>query len=127
MVYIPEKGESRRDRHGAFIEANIRALAQAAIDGHRKHGRGMLLLDDSDFIDKPRGQLTLYRCVFVAEGSDAFKAMGSKWPGDKEAGWVADYDPESTMLLGITRKDGSVSSYRVDFGRLFDGKGKQPS
>ena len=122
MVYIPEQGESRRERHGAFIEANITQLAKAAIGGHQQQGRGMLLLDDSDFIDKPRGQLTRYRCAYVAEGSDAFKAMGSKWPGDKEAAWVADYDPESTMLLGITRKDGGVSSYRVDFGRLFEGR-----
>ena len=122
MVYIPEQGESRRERHGAFIEANIRALAKAAIDGYQQQGRGMLLLDDSDFIDKPRGQLTGYRCAYVAEGSDAFKAMGSKWPGEKETAWVADYDPTNTMLLGITRKDNGFSSYRVDFGRLFEGR-----
>ena len=116
MICIPEPGESRRERHLAFIEANIQQLAQAARDGHREHGRGMLLMDDGDFVDKPRGVLTAYRRVYVAEGTPEFETLGGNWPGEREAGWVAEYDPESTMLAGFARTDGGISSYRVDFG-----------
>ena len=117
MICIPEPGESRRERHLAFIEANIGQLAQAARDGYREYGRGMLLMDDGDFVDKPRGVLTEYRRVYVAEGTPEFETLGGKWPGEREAAWVAEYDPESTMLVGFARTDGGVSSYRVRFSR----------
>ena len=113
MVYIPPPGESRRERHLAFIEANIEQLAQAAREGYRRCGRGMLLMDDSDFVDRPRGVLTRYRRVYVAEGTREFERLGGKWPGNKEARWVTDYDPETTMLVAFARTDGGVSSYRV--------------
>jgi len=115
MVYVPEPGESRRERHLAFIEANIDQLAVAAREGYREHGRGMLLMDDADFVDKPRGVLTEYRRVYVAECTPEYDALGH-WPGDKEADWVAEYDPNTTMLVGFARTDGGVSSYRVRFG-----------
>jgi hypothetical protein len=112
MVYIPEPGESRHERHLAFIEANIEQLATAACEGFRQHGRGMLIMDDADFIKKPRGVLTKYRRVYVAEGTPEFDELGA-WPGEKEVGWLKDYDPASTMLVGFARTDGGVSSYRV--------------
>ena len=113
MVCVPQPGESRRERHLAFIEANVEQLAQAARDGFRRHGRGMLLMDDGDFVGKPRGVLTRYRRVYVAEGTAEFEQLGRKWPGEKESRWVREYDPESTMLVGFARTDGGISSYRI--------------
>ena len=113
MVYMPEPGESRRERHLAFIEANVDQLADAARYGYRERGRGMLLMDDADFIGKPRGVLTKYRRAYVAEGTPEFDALGGHWPGKKEAAWVAEYDPDTTMLVGFARTDSGVSSYRV--------------
>jgi hypothetical protein len=115
VVYIVQPGESRRERHLAFIEVNIKQLAVAAREGYLEHGRGMLLMDDGDFLDKPRGVLTEYRRVYVAEGSPELDALGH-WPGGKEACWVAEYDADTTMLVGVARTDGGVSSYRVRFG-----------
>ena len=114
MVFIPEPGESRRERHQAFIGANIGQLAAVAVAGHREHGRGMVLLDDTDFMNKPRGVLTRYRIGYLAEGTAAFARIG-QWPGEREAGWVAGYDPETTMLVALVRADGGLSSYRVRF------------
>ena len=113
MVIVSEPGESRRERHLAFIEANIKQLSKAALAGYRQHGRGMLLMDDADFVDKPRGVLTRYRRAYVAAGAPEFKQLGGKWPGEKEARWVAGYNPRTTMLVGFARTDGGVSSYRV--------------
>ncbi len=113
MVLVPEPGESRRERHLAFIQANLLGLSRAALAGYREHGRGMLLMDDGDFVDKPRGVLTRYRRTYVAAGTPAFDLLGGKWPGEKEASWVAGYDPRTTILIGFARTDGGVSSYRV--------------
>jgi hypothetical protein len=113
MVLVPEPGESRRERHLAFIQANITQLARAAHVGYRQHGRGMLLMDDADFVDKPRGVLTTYRRTYVSEGTREWDVLGRKWPGQKEARWVAGYDPDTTMLIGIARRDGGVSCYRI--------------
>ena len=115
MVFIPEPGESRRERHLAFVEANIEQLAQAGREGYRKHGRGMLLMDDTDFIEKPRGVLTSYRRVYVAEKTPDFEQLGCRWPGEKEGRWVSEYEPDSTILIGFARSDGGISSYRVCF------------
>jgi hypothetical protein len=115
VVFIPEPGESRRERHLAFIEANVDQLSTAATAGFRVHGRGMLLMDDADFVDKPRGVLTRYRRVYVAEGTPEFDQLGGKWPGRKEEGWVTEYDPDTTMLIGFARTDGGICSYRVRF------------
>ena len=117
MVLVPEPGESRRERHLAFIEANIKQLARAALAGYRQHGRGMLLMDDADFVDKPRSVLTRYRRAYVAAGTPEFDACGRRWPGEKEARWVADCDPRTTVLIGFVRTDGGVSSYRVRVAR----------
>jgi hypothetical protein len=34
MVYVPDPGESPRERHLAFIEANLHQLSQAAVEGY---------------------------------------------------------------------------------------------
>jgi hypothetical protein len=115
MVCIPEPGESRRERHLAFIAANAADLAEAARDGYQSHGRGMLMLDDMDFVDKPRGVLTRYSRAYVAENSSEYEHLGGNWPGDREAMWVEGYDPETTMLIAVAKTDGGISSYRVRF------------
>lgn len=103
-----------RERHLSFIHANWDQLASAAYHGFKERGRGMIMLDDRDFIDKPRGRFTKFRMAYVAEGSDELNTMEDRWPGKKEAGWVEGYNPSKTVLVCFTRKDGGVSSYKVD-------------
>jgi len=107
-------GDEVHERHLAFIHANFEQLAAAAYKGYIEHGRGMLVLNDADFIDKARGRFTQYRQAYMAKGNDVFKEAGGEWPGVKEARWVAEYDPERTVLIGFVRGNGGISSYRVE-------------
>lgn len=106
-------GDYVRQRHIEFIKANFELLAAASYEGFLKDCRGMVMLADEDFIDKPLGVLTKYRRVYVAKGNEAFAVMKNEWPGDKEAGWVKTYNPKTTMLIAFNRTDGGVSSYRI--------------
>ena len=115
MIYIPEPDTQRRERHLAFIEANLRQLRTAAVAGHEECGRGMLFLDEADFVDKPRGVLTRYSRLYIAEGTELFSQIGGTWPGTKEEVWVGEYDPGTTMLVCFARRYGGVSSYRVSY------------
>ena len=74
----------------------------------------MVIIDEADFIGKPVGGFCKFGLVYVAQGSPEFMVMGGKWPGDKETQWVKDYFPQETMLVGITRNDGGVSSYKIE-------------
>ena len=35
------------------------------------------------------------------------------WPGDKEAGWVATYDPAIRVVVLILRENGGTSGYLI--------------
>ena len=107
-------GDDVRKRHIAFIQANWDQLAAEAYKGYIEHGRGMLVLSDDQFIDKPVGVLVKYGMGYMTEGSDIYVAAGNEWPGDKEAKWVSEYDPNRTMLVAVMRTDDGISSYRVD-------------
>ena len=105
-------GSKVRERHISFIQANWEQLAAEAYKGYKDNGRGMLVVDDSDFVKKPRGRMTKFKMTYVAEGSAELKGIGG-WPGKKEAGWVKDYEPETTLLIGFARTDTGFSSYRI--------------
>ena len=108
-----DKPSKNRDRHIAFIQANWDALAAECYKGYKEKGRGMLILQESDFINKPVGELCKFSMIFVGQGSPEFQAMG-KWPGAKEARWVQNYTPEETLLVGFVRLDDGISSYRIN-------------
>ena len=101
-----------RSRHLSFITANFEQLAAAAYAGFLEDGRGMILLADEDFIKKPLGVFVKFRQCYMAKGSKIFAAAGNKLPGDKEEGWVAEYDPKRTLLVAFSRS-GGISSYRI--------------
>jgi hypothetical protein len=103
----------QRDKHIRFIQANWGTLATIAFTGFKQHGRGMVYMEDDPFIEKPDGRLVKFKAAYVAEGSPAFHATGGHWPGEKEAGWVQGYDPNTTVLVCFARKDKGQSSYRI--------------
>jgi hypothetical protein len=78
----------------------------------------MLLLDEADFLEKPRGVLTHYHRMYIAEGTELFNQIGGTWPGTKEAEWVGEYDPRTNLLVGVARLHGGMSSYRVRFAAV---------
>lgn len=106
---------ANRGKHLNFLQANWSSLAALAYGEFVAKGRGMLIIDDGAFINKPRGQFTKYSAVYVAENSPEFATLGGKWPGDREARWVREYDPTTTVLFGFSRSDdGGESSYRIE-------------
>jgi hypothetical protein len=106
--------QKTRQKHLDFIHANWPILAAESFKGFKKNGRGMLVVNEVDFVSKPKGVFVKFSCYYVAEGSQEFIAMGGRWPGDKEAGWVMAYNGETTILIGFPRTDGGISSYKID-------------
>jgi hypothetical protein len=47
---------------------------------------------------------------YVAENTALLKDIGG-WPGKKEAGWVASYDPAVRVVVLILREGGGTSGY----------------
>jgi len=105
-------GDYIRKRHLMFVRANWRLLAREAYRGFLRSGRGMVIVDNDDFVRMPVGVVVGFKLAYIAEGRPELTALGG-WPGDKEARWVREYDPSTTMLVGVCRQDGGISSYRV--------------
>lgn len=108
-----DKPPKTREHHIAVIQSNWESIAAECYKGFKERGRGMLILQESDFLDKPGGQFCKFSMIYVAQDTPEFQAMGGKWPGDKESTWITSYTPEAEMLIGFTRMDGGISSYRV--------------
>lgn len=106
-------GNYVRQKHLDFISANWEMLAFTGYQEYQQKGRGMLFVDEADFINKPRGVLTRIGVTYVAEGSKEFKAIGGKWPGQKEERWVRSYNVDREILVCFARTDLGVSSYKV--------------
>lgn len=102
-----------RLRHLLFINSNWPALAAEVYSGFLHRGRGMLLMYDGDFINKPLGTFCKFACVYVAEGTPEFAILGNRWPGRKETKWIAEYDPKQGALLCFLRTDNGTSCYRI--------------
>ncbi len=112
MVFIrrDHPGEEARNAHIAFIQANWSALAKAAYWYYLTEGRGMVLVEESAFMNRPRGTVVRYQLAYMPQSSKEY----SKVVPDKEAEWVRTYEPEKTLLVGFIRQDGGLSSYRMD-------------
>ena len=102
--------EERILRHKRFLAANWKLLAAFAWEYHQKQGRGAVVVDERDFIHAPVPQFTGIHLRYVAENTALLKEIGG-WPGDKEANWVATYDPEIRVVLFIVRDDEGISGY----------------
>jgi hypothetical protein len=100
----------RRLRHKRFLQANLGMLAAFAWEHYQTEGRGAVVADERDFIHTPEPHYTTIHLHYLAEGSPRLQELGG-WPGDKEAGWVKTYDPETRMVVFIVREDRGVSSY----------------
>jgi len=112
MVFIKREHPGMRDRnaHIEFTMANWKTLAKAAYDHYLKQGRGILLINESDFMNQPKGTIVKYQIGYLPQTTQEF-VDGIE---EKEAGWVAEYDAGTTLLIGFLRQDGGLSSYRID-------------
>ena len=102
--------EERIIRHKRFLTANWKLLAAFAWEHFQKQGRGAVVADERDFIHAGVPQFTGIHLRYMAENSAILKKAGG-WPGDKEANWVATYDPEIRVVLFIVRDNGGTSGY----------------
>ena len=103
-------GEEARRAHIAFTQANWNTIAKAAYGCYLAQGRGMVLVEESDFMNRPRGTIVRYQLAYMPQSSKDFARVVP----DKEAEWVRTYAPERTILVGFIRQDGGLSSYRMD-------------
>jgi hypothetical protein len=115
MTYFVKQahpGAEARDAHVRFCQANWNTLAKAAYAYFLKEGRGIVLVQESDFMNKPRGVVVKFQIGYLALSAPNFgKLMEGK---DKEAGWCRSYDPARTLLIAFCRTDEGLSSYRID-------------
>jgi hypothetical protein len=102
--------EERIVRHKRFLVANWKLLAAFAWEHYQKQGRGAVVAEERDFIRTEVPQFTTLRLRFVAQNTALLKDIGG-WPGDKEAGWVASYDPAVRVVVLILREGGGTSGY----------------
>ena len=102
-------GDRARERHISFIMANWNMLARESYRQFLANGRGLLVVQEADFIGKPRGVLTRIQMAYIAESNPECSLV----LGEKELGWLKDYDPATTLLVGVLREDEGLSSYRL--------------
>ncbi len=102
--------EERIVRHKRFLAANWKLLAAFAWEYYQKLGRGAVVADERDFIHAKVPQFTGIHLRYVAENTALLKELGG-WPGDREANWVATYDPQSGVVLFIVRDNAGISGY----------------
>ena len=113
MAYFAKNahpGAEARDAHVRFCQANWNTLAKAAYAYFLKEGRGIVLVQESDFMNKPRGVVVKFQIGYLALSAPNFSTLMS----GKEAGWIRSYDPAKTLLIGFCRTDEGLSSYRID-------------
>jgi hypothetical protein len=103
-----------RMRHIEFIRVNFPSLAAEAYRRFLQAGPGILLLNENDFLNRPVGQIVKYGMAFIHTDTDEFKALSVDFSADKESNWVKEYNPKTTVLIGISRIGGGLSSYRID-------------
>ena len=104
--------EERITRHKRFLVANWKLLAAFAWEHYQKQGRGAVVADERDFVHAGEPQYATIHLRYVAENTALLKEIGG-WPGDKEAGWVATYDPAIRVVVLIVRDNGGTSGYLI--------------
>ena len=102
--------EERILRHKRFLVANWKLQAAFAWEHYQTQGRGAVIADERDFVHAGVPQYTRIHLQYVAQNSTLLKEIGG-WPGEKEAGWVATYDPEVRVVVLIVRDNGGTSGY----------------
>ncbi len=103
-------GGKRRRRHLEFISANWLLLARVAYENYLKQGPGMLVLEEKDWIFKPKGVLTEIGIAYLPRGN----ALLAKLIQDKERGWMESYNPATTILICFLWAAGGESGYRIE-------------
>ena len=103
-------GDAKRQRHLDYVNANWSMLAREGFKRFLADGPGVLVVQEFDFIGQPRGVLVCFQMGYITETSPGFEDV----LGAKERGWVRDYDPAITLLVGFAREDGGFSSYRLN-------------
>ena len=110
MSMMKPSEEERIIRHKRFLAANWKLLAAFAWEHYQKQGRGAVVADERDFVHAEVPQFTGIHLRYVAENTALLKEIGG-WPGEKEANWVATYDPEIRVVVFIVRDNDGISGY----------------
>lgn len=102
-------GEGVRRQHLGFIHSFWNLLAYEAFRRFVSDGKGILLVKEEDFLNRSLSELNGIEIGYIS----ASVPEGHTLLSHQEIGWMSDYDPESTVLIGFVRSDQGFSSYRI--------------
>jgi hypothetical protein len=102
-------GDEIRARHLDFIRANWDLLCAVSYAGSIQKGRGMVLVNEADWIEKEKGILTEIKVAYAQADSQLLKGT----IGDKEREWLRTCNGEVELIVGVIRLDNGFSAYRM--------------
>lgn len=102
--------QQRRAKHLDFLRANWRLLAAISWENYRTQGRGMVVVDEEDFIHAATPQYAALRVRYTPASTREFESLPG-WVGGKEQGWLASYDPAIGVIVMVLRAGGGLSCY----------------
>lgn len=102
---------TREDRialHKEFLSTNWSLLASFSWTHYLEKGAGAVVVPEEDIVSTEAPKLLPVRMRFLPAGSNEMSEFDC-W-GEKERGWVRDYDPQQRVIV-IVLRNGGVSSY----------------
>ncbi|MGK0256968.1 MAG: hypothetical protein ACI96M_000396 [Candidatus Azotimanducaceae bacterium] len=115
MVCATTATSARDEAHFKFIRENLWEIVQKGYRYFRHYGRGMLLMWESDFVDKkapdvePRHQVS-----YLQEGTPQFVTL-QQWFEEQEMPWATVRDPDHSLLVVIKHSNVGFSAYQIEF------------
>ncbi|MEI8217320.1 MAG: hypothetical protein WCF96_09515 [Eubacteriales bacterium] len=101
----------RRERQVDFIRANWNLLCTIAYRNFLEKGIGMVVVAEADFIHEKIAVVAKIRITYL----NPQELIDGNIIGDQEKGWLETTDPESTLLIGFLRVEGTgFDSYRIN-------------
>ena len=99
-----------RERHLSFAQCNWPILAIHAYEQFLLQGKGLLLVEDSEFITKEPAIYTRMNMSFIP----AEKAVVLLEGKGKEINWLKDYNPQIEIICTFIRSNTTgLSSYKI--------------
>jgi hypothetical protein len=109
--------DEAEQRHRKFLEESHARISSIAREGYREHGRGVIFIFEDGILDVMEGRAATVTIEYVADQSEALQRRGG-WPSEQHALLVSDYDPDSSMIILVGRRQGGRELFTYQM--LFD-------
>lgn len=102
-------GDEIRRQHVEFCRTFWQLLAFESYKRSLTEGAGVLLVKETDFLNKSLSEISGIEVGFVTAATPGFEKVLSA----QEIGWLKNHDFSTTLLIGFVRGDDGFSSYRI--------------